>query len=179
MERKFDFVEVTLDTDYNIIREIYRLHKEQANRLFDLSCKINTDEKIMDTIKNRLEYDIVLLAIDKDTKQYAGCISFCNMKIYNNTIIDCDVHPVISKKYWGNNSRNLIEDCYKFVEDNWLPINRLTAKVPSNNYGVIKLLKDVGFKIEGTCKDVYIFKDKNGNNKFYNQLIYSDINRRK
>jgi len=180
MERKFDFVEVTLDAkDYDKIKEVYRLHKEQANKLFDLSCKISTDEKIMELIKDRIEYDTVLLAIDKDTNKYAGCITFYDMKIYNNMIVNTEVHPVISKKYWGPNSRTLIEDCYKFVEENWLPINRIEAKVPSNNYGVIKLLKDVGFKVEGTCRNKYIFKDKNGEEKFYNQLIYSDIDRRK
>ena len=102
-----------------------------------------------------------------------------DIKVYNNTIVNAEVHPVISKKYWGNLSRQIIEDAYKFVKDNWLPINRLTAKVPSNAFGVIKLLKDVGFKVEGTLKNFYIFKDKNGDNKYYNQLIYSDINRRK
>lgn len=179
MERKFDFVEVTLDSDYNLIKEVYRLHKEQSYKLFDLSCKITSDEDIMDLIKNRIEYDEVLLAIDKDTNKYAGCITFCDIKIYNNMIVNAEVHPVISKRYWGAQSREIIENCYKFVEENWLPINRLEARVPSHNFGVIKLLKDVGFKIEGTCKNRYIFKDKDGKEKFYNQLIYSDINRRK
>lgn len=179
MERKFDFVEVTLESDYDMIKEVYRLHKEQCNKLFDLSSKINTDEKIMDLIKDRIEYDEVLLAIDKDTNKYAGCITFHNLRVYDNIIVNAEVHPVISKKYWGPNSRKLIEDCYKFVKENWLPINRLEARVPAHNFGVIKLLKDVGFSIEGTCRNRYIFKDKNGNNKFYNQLIYSDVNRRK
>lgn len=180
MELKFDFIKVTLEPeDYNKFKEVYRLHKEQSNKLFDLSCGISTDEDIMDLIKDRIEYDTVLLVVDKTTNQYAGCISFTNVKIYNDTIVDCNVHPVICKRYWGKDSRQIIEDAYKFVEENWKPINRLTAKVPSNNLGVIKLLKDVGFKIEGTLKNFYIFKDKNGIDKYYNQLVYSDINRRK
>ena len=37
-QRKFDFIKVTLEPeDYDKVKEIYRLHKEQANRLFDLS----------------------------------------------------------------------------------------------------------------------------------------------
>ena len=180
MERKFDFVEVTLEPEkYDMIKEVYRLHKEQANKLFDLSCKIDTNEKIMNMLKDRIEYDIVLLAVDTTTGKYAGCITFHDIRIYNNVIVDVEVHPVISKLYWGKDSRKLIEDCYKFVEDNWLPLHRVTARVPSNAFGVIKLLKDVGFKVEGTLRDYYIFKDKNGNDKYYNQLIYSDINRRK
>lgn len=179
-QRKFDFIKVTLEPeDYDKVKEIYRLHKEQANRLFDLSGWIKEDSDIITMIKDRIKYDEVLLAIDKETGKYGGCISFCDIRIYNNVIVDAEVHPVISKKYWGKGSRQLIEDVYKFMEDNWLPINRLTAKVPANNFGVIKLLKDVGFKIEGTIKDYYIYKDKNGNDKYYNQLIYSDINRRR
>lgn len=179
MEQKFDFVEVTLDSDYNLIKEVYRLHKEQSYKLFDLSCKISSDEDIMDLIKDRIQYDEVLLAIDTSNGNYAGCITFHNLCVYDKMIVNAEVHPVISKKYWGADSRHIIEDCYKFVEKNWLPINRLEARVPSHNFGVIKLLKDVGFKIEGTCKNRYIFKDKDGVEKFYNQLIYSDVNRRK
>lgn len=52
MERKYDFIEVTLDNDnYKFIKEIYRLYKEQANKIFDLACGISTDEDIMDYIK--------------------------------------------------------------------------------------------------------------------------------
>lgn len=179
-QRKFDFVKVTLEPeDYDKIKEIYRLHKEQGSKLFDLSCWVKSDDDLINMIKDRIEYDEVLLAIDKETGRYAGCITFHDVRIYNDIIVDAEVHPVISKKYWGKTSRELIEDAYKFVEDNWLPINRLTARVPSNCFGVIKLLKDVGFKVEGTLKDYYVFKDKNGNDKYYNQLIYSDINRRK
>lgn len=179
-QRKFDFIKVTLEPeDYDKIKEVYRLHKEQHNKLFDLSCWVKSDDDLINMIKDRIEYDEVLLAIDTETNRYAGCITFHDVRVYNDTIIDAEVHPVISKKYWGKDSRRLIEDAYKFVEENWLPINRLTARVPSNAFGVIKLLKDVGFKIEGTLNKYYVFKDKNGLDKYYNQLIYSDINRRK
>lgn len=179
-QRKFDFVKVSLEPeDYDKIKEVYRLHKEQCSKLFDLSSWVKSDEDIMNMIKDRIEYDEVILAIDKDNGRYAGCITFHNLRVYNNTIVDAEVHPVISKRYWGKSSRYLIEDAYKFVEEHWLPINRLTARVPSNAFGVIKLLKDVGFKVEGTLRDYYIFKDKNGEDKYYNQLVYSDINRRK
>lgn len=179
-QRKFDFVKVTLEPDdYDKVKEVYRLHKEQFNKLFDLSSWVKTDDDLINMIKDRIEYDEVLLAIDTTTGRYAGCITFHDVRVCDDTIVDAEVHPVVSKRYWGQSSRDLIEDAYKFVETNWLPINRLTARVPSHNFGVIKLLKDVGFKVEGTLKDYYVFKDKNGENKYYNQLIYSDINRRK
>ena len=179
MEQKYDFVEVTLDTDYDMIKEVYRLHKEQANKLFDITSKISTDEDIMKLIKDRIEYCTVLLVYDKEARRYAGCFTFEGIVVHNDKIIRMEVHPIISKKYWGKQSRDIIEACYKFIEEYWYPVERIEAFVPAHNFGVIKLLKDVGFTIEGTLKNRLIYKDKNGNEKYYNQLVYSDINRRK
>lgn len=53
-------------------------------------------------------------------------------------------------------------------------LNRLEAFVPSNNFGIIKLLKDVGFKIEGTLKNRLLFKNKKGEPTHYNELVYSN-----
>lgn len=176
-QKQFDFEEVTLDTkDYNKVKEIYRLHKEQSYKIFDLSSNISTDEDIMDYVKSHIEYNTVLLALDITNNEYAGCVILEDPKIYNNDIINIKVHLVVRKKYWGKSSRNLIFDCYKFLKDNMKPINRMECTVPSNNYGIIKLLKDVGFKIEGTMKNRLLFKDKNGKEKLYNELIYSNLN---
>lgn len=179
MEQKYDFVEVTLDTDYDMIKEVYRLHKEQANKLFDITSKISSDEDIMRLVKDRIEYSTVLLVRDNEASRFAGCFTFEGIVVHNDKIVKMEVHPIISKKYWGKQSRDIIEACYKFIEKYWYPVERIEAFVPSNNFGVIKLLKDVGFTIEGTLKNRLIYKDKNGNEKYYNQLVYSDINRRK
>ena len=177
MEQKFDFVQVTSEPNhYELIKELYRLHKEQANKLFDLSCGIETDEDILDVVKSAVDNDVVLMAIDKTTDRYAGCFIFDDMRIYNDEIISCDVHIVISKKYWGKNSRLIIKECYKFLNDNMKPIKRMGCSVPSNNLGIIKLLKDVGFKIEGTCKGKLIYKNKSGIPTLYNELCYSNLN---
>ena len=50
MEPKYDFVEVTLDGDYEMVKEVYRLHKEQAKKIFDFSCGISTDEEILSNL---------------------------------------------------------------------------------------------------------------------------------
>ena len=51
--RKYDFVEVTLEPeDYDKVKEVYRLHKEQASKIFNLASGISTDEDIMECIKN-------------------------------------------------------------------------------------------------------------------------------
>ena len=57
--RKYDFVEVTLEPDdYEKVKEVYRLHKEQANKLFSLSSGVSSDEDIMQVIKNDIENNI-------------------------------------------------------------------------------------------------------------------------
>ena len=175
MEPKFDFVEVTLESGYEMIKEIYRLHKEQARKIFDLSCGISTDEDIMDYVKDKVEYDVVLLAVDKKTNDYAGCIILEDIRMFDDKISKLNVHLVVNKKYWGKNSRQIINDCFDFVKENMKPIVRIEAFVPANNFGIIKLLKDVGFKVEGTLKKRLVFNNKNNIPTYYNELVYSKI----
>lgn len=176
MERKFDFVSVTLEPkDYDKVKEVYRLHKEQANKIFDLSCNISTSEDIMDYVKDKVEYEIVLLAVDKATGNYAGTLILEDITFFNGKIVKANVHLVISKKYWGKQSREIINECEEFVKNNMKPINRLEAYVPSNNYAIIKLLKDVGFRVEGTLKRRLVFNNKKGEPTYYNELVYSKI----
>lgn len=177
MEQKFDFVEVTLEPkDYDKVKEVYRLHKEQSNKIFSLASGIKTDEDIIDCIEYDIENNLVLLAIDKTNNKYAGVITLDNMSIYNDRIVSCGVHIIISKKYWGKDSRQIINDCYKYAKNNMKPVDRVECFVPSNNFGIIKLLKDVGFKIEGTLKNRLIFYNKKGVPTYYNELVYSNTN---
>ena len=177
MEQKFDFVEVTLKPeDYDKVKEVYRLHKEQARKIFDLSCGISTDEEIMDYVKNKIEYEVVLLAVDTDNNNYAGVVIFEDICFFEGEITKANVHIVVNKKYWGKNSRQIIFDCYKYMSENMKPVKRLEAFVPANNFGIIKLLKDVGFKVEGTLRNRVIFKNKNDIPTYYNELIYSNLN---
>ena len=175
--RKYDFVEVTLEPDdYEKVKEVYRLHKEQASKIFSLSSGISSDEDIMERIKYKIENDIILLAIDTTTGRYASAITFDNIRIYNGKILSMGVHIVVGKRYWGPESRKIIFDCYEYLKENMKPIKRLEAFVPSNNFGIIKLLKDVGFKIEGTLKNRVVYKNKEGIPTCYNHLVYSKLN---
>lgn len=113
MEQKYDFVEVTLEPNhYELVKEIYRLHKEQANKLFDLSSGIDTDEDILDMINDNISNNVVLIVIDRENSRYAGCLIFDCIKLFDGEIINCGVHIVISKRYWGKESRRIIKDCF-------------------------------------------------------------------
>jgi RimJ/RimL family protein N-acetyltransferase len=52
----------------------------------------------------------------------------------------------------------------------------MECTVPSNNFGIIKLLKDVGFRIEGTMKNRLVFNNRNNVPTLYNELMYSNLN---
>ena len=52
----------------------------------------------------------------------------------------------------------------------------MECTVPSNNFGIIKLLKDVGFRIEGTMKNRLVFNNRNNIPTLYNELMYSNLN---
>lgn len=175
--RKYDFVEVTLEPeDYEKVKEVYRLHKEQASKIFNLASGISTDEDIMERIKYDIENNLVILAIDKHSGRYSAVITYDNITIFDGKIANMGVHIIIGKRYWGPESRNIIFEAYKYMKENMKPIKRLEAFVPSNNFGIIKLLKDVGFKIEGTLRDRVVYKNKDGIPTYYNELVYSKLN---
>ena len=177
MEQKFDFVEVTLDpSDYERVKEVYRLHKEQAHKLFDLTSGISTNDDIMDYIKDKIEYNVVLLGIDNTTGKYGGVVILEDFHFFNDEISSVRCHLVVSKKYWGKDSRQFILNCYSYLNNNMKRIRRMECSVPSNNYCIIKLLKDVGFKVEGTMKNKLVFLNKLDKPKYYNELMYSNLN---
>lgn len=175
--RKYDFVEVTLEPeDYEKVKEVYRLHKEQANKIFSLSSGITTDEDIMECIRDNILDNIVMLAVDTTNNKYAAMIGCDDVVVMDNKIVNMKCHIVVSKKYWGPESRKIIFDWFDYIKRNMKPINRLEAFVPSHNFGIIKLLKDVGFEIEGTLKNRVVYKNKNGVPTYYNELVYSKTN---
>ena len=176
--RKFDFEEVTLEPeDYEKVKEVYRLHKEQAKRIFSLSSGIESDKDIMECIRDNIRDNIVLLAKDvTNNNRYAAMVGFDDIVVHDGVIVNMKCHIVVNKKYWGQESRKIIFDLYEYLKENMKPIKRLEAFVPSNNFGIIKLLKDVGFKIEGTLKNRVIYNNKDGIPTYYNELVYSKLN---
>lgn len=54
-------------------------------------------------------------------------------------------------------------------------IRKFIATVPQCGYGIIKLLKDLGFQHEGTMKENLVYLDKNNNPKLYDELVYGLI----
>lgn len=151
------------------IQEVYRMLKDQEKKIFDLSWYQDNPGGVMDYVEEQVSKGNVFVA--KCDDDICGMFILENPREYNGRILFCDIHCAIRKKYWGQEARNICNTFKNFLK--YSNINRLIANVPQCGYGVIKLLKNIGFKHEGTVKRVLVFKDKNGNEKLYDSLIYA------
>lgn len=156
----------------NEITEIYRMLKDQERKIFDLSW-YDMDGDIMNYLESMVRDNSVFI-IKKDNDICAFFI-LENPRTFNDIILRVDVHTAVRKKYWGKQSRDIMNTFKEYLFSRY-KIKKIIASVPQCGYGVIKLLKDIGFKHEGTLKQALIFKDKNNNPKFYDELIYSLTN---
>lgn len=173
--KEFEFIPITFEKEnLEYIEEIYRLHKDQQRKIFDLGCNIND---IMDYVEYKIKDNsaVVLACVDKSNGVVAGVITLESIRFFKNEIARCNVHIVVCRKYWGKTSREIIFQSYKWIDKNLKPIHRMEARVPANNFGVIKLLKDVGFKVEGTARKTLIFLDKHNQPKYYDELLFGRI----
>lgn len=173
--KQFDFIPITFEKEnLEYIQEIYRLHKDQKRKIFDLGCGIHD---VMDYVEYKIKDNsaVVLVAVDKSNGQVGGVVTLDGLRYFKNDIARCNVHIVVCRKYWGKSSREIIFQVYDWLDKNLKPIHRMEARVPANNYGVIKLLKDVGFKVEGTARQTLIFMDRNNNPKYYDEIIFGRV----
>ena len=151
------------------IQEIYRMFKDQERKIFPLTTYFNGGS-VMDLVEDMCENDFVFLI--KEDEVPCGVFVLESPQVFNNIITRVDVHCAIRRPFWGAKAREICRMFKDYLYNNY-PIKKLIAEVPQCGYGVIKLLKDIGFKHEGTMKDATIYNDKNGNPKFYDALIYS------
>lgn len=176
--KTFDFVVVKYDKAYyNFIEEIYRLHKDQKRKIFDLACGIETDDDIIDYIKSKFNKPNTFVFVALDGDKVAATIIMENICLFNDKIIRCEGHIVVCRRYWGKSSRDILNQFFKTMDrefDN--SIGRYEVYVPANNFGIIKLIKDVGFKCEGTMKNRLVFENKHGKPTLYDELLFSRTN---
>lgn len=153
------------------IKEIYRMFKDQERKIFDLTTYFN-NTSVMDLVQLMCEEDFVFLIKEEGTP----CAVFVldNPRVFGELISRINIHTAIRRPFWGSKAREICHVFKSFLHEHYL-IKKIIAEVPQCGYGVIKLLKDMGFKHEGTMKEACIYKDKNGKPKFYDALIYSLI----
>lgn len=158
--------------DEPFIQEVYRLLKDQENKIFDLVC--GNKDYVLDYTEQSIKNGMVFIALDKDNSP-CGFFMLDDVVGYKNNIHSCNLHCAIGKRSWGKNSRLICKRFLDYLADNFPPIKRLVASVPQHNFVVVKLLKDMGFKHEGTLKSNLVFPDKFGNEKYYDELIYTIV----
>jgi len=153
------------------ISEVYRLLKDQENKIFDLSVG---DMNIMDYVQYHVQKNKIYVIIDNED---VVCAFFMleHIKPIGNIILSAELHCAVRKHCWGKRSRDLGQYMLDYLKENLPPLKRLVAFVPQHNFGVVKLLKDLKFKHEGTLKSNLVFKNKLGQEKYYDELIYSII----
>ena len=166
----YEVIQVKWEPNYqDDIKEIYRMFKDQERKIFPLTS-FDDGTNVMDMIEYIITEDYVFLIKENGTP----CATFVldNPYTFQDIITKINIHTAIRRPYWGTKAREICRYFVQFLNDTFL-IKKLIAQVPQCGYGVIKLLKDLGFKHEGTMKEATLYKDKNGNPKFYDELIYS------
>jgi len=154
----------------NEIELVYKMFKDQEHRIFDLSAYDNYGS-VMDIVEDTITNDTVFVVVNSDGYLVASFI-LEDAILYQDIILEVKLHCAIRRPFWGSVSRDICRAMKQYLDDNYT-IKKLIAEVPQCKYGIIKLLKDIGFKHEGTLKECTIYKDKNNNPKFYDKLIYT------
>lgn len=170
---KYNIIKVSWSPAYSKeIEEIYRMLRDQEHKIFDLSW-YDMGGDLLNYVEARIKEDAVFVI----TKDDDICAFFIleNPRLFQDIITRVDVHTAVRKKYWGKTSREIMNTFRDYLFSNY-KIKKVIASVPQCGYGVIKLLKDIGFRHEGTLKQALLFLDKNNKPKYYDELIYSLTN---
>lgn len=174
---KIDFIPFRFTPeDGRYVEEMYRLCKDQERKLFDATADT---EDFVGFIERCLSQpnSLYLAAVNTDTDKVCAIFSLENIIYYKDIILEANQHVVFARHSWGKKAREIISRYFLYLDENLKPLKRLVACVPQHNFGVIKLLKDVGFKLEGTMQERLIYPDREGKLKFYNELMYAKVNK--
>lgn len=166
----YEVIQVKWEPQYQEdIKEIYRMFKDQERKIFDLTTYFD-NTSIMDLVQDMCQNDFVFLV--RSDSQPCAVFVLDGLQVYKNIIARVNIHCAVRRPFWGQKAREICRYFREYLHENFL-IKKIVAEVPQCGYGVIKLLKDMGFKHEGTMKEASIYNDKNNVPKFYDVLIYS------
>lgn len=163
-------IEWTKD-DEPLIEEMVKMFEAQKRLIFDITFWESGGD-VRRFCSNCILDSVVFAIKDKVNNKLAAIFILENIRPYKNIIINANLHCVVNKLYWGKISREICELFREYLDAQY-NINKLTACVPQCCYGVIKLLKDIGFKHEATCKKCLLYYNKNNKPKLYDDLVYT------
>lgn len=151
------------------IEAVYQMFKDQEHRIFDLTL-YNNNGSVMDIVEDTINNDrVFVVATDNDIM---ASFILEDAVMFGDIITEVNLHCAIRRPYWGKQSRDICLAMKDFLDEHYT-IKKLIAEVPQCKYGIIKLLKDIGFKHEGTLKECLLYLDRNKEPKWYDKLIYT------
>ena len=154
------------------IEEIYQMYKDQERRIFDLSIYTNGGT-VLDRVQDAIENDVVFIV--KDDENIVATFTLEGAIMFGDIIVEMKFHMAVRRTHWGRESREICKTIKEYLLK-WYRFKKLICEVPQCKYGVIKLLKDMGLKHEGTLKSCLPYLDKNNIPKWYDKLIYTLTN---
>lgn len=154
------------------IEEIYQMYKDQERRIFDLSIYTNGGT-VLDRVQDAIENDVVFIV--KDDENIVATFTLEDAIMFGDIIVEMKFHMAVRRTHWGRESREICKTIKEYLLK-WYRFKKLICEVPQCKYGVIKLLKDMGLKHEGTLKSCLPYLDKNNVPKWYDKLIYTLTN---
>lgn len=175
MENKYNIYTIEWSPEYEKeIEAIYKMFKDQEHRIFDLTAYDNGGT-VMDMVQRTIEEDRVFV-VASDNGDIMASFILEDAVMFQDIITEVKLHCAIRRQYWGKMSRDICKS-FKDILDTHYKIKKLIAEVPQCKYGIIKLLKDIGFVHEGTLKECLLYPDKNNVPKWYDKLIYTSTRR--
>lgn len=153
------------------IQEIYRMYKDQQNKIFDLTF-YDQYQDVMEYVEDAVKSGGMFVVKNNEDDICAFFTFDSNPDTFGEVITKANIHMAIRRKFWGKTSRDICKEFLDYLARNYY-IKKIIAEVPQCGYGVIKLLKDLNFTHEGTLKQCLLYKDRNNKPKWYDQLIYS------
>lgn len=127
-------------------------------------------EEVLENLKWRISTDEMIAVELKKTHKMIG-----NVYLGNRECENIEIGYVFNKNYWGKGyakeaCMSLIESCFKNG------IHRIYAECDPNNSNSWRLLESLGFVKEAHLKkNVYFWKDENGNPIWKDTYIYSKL----
>lgn len=153
------------------IQEIYRMYKDQQNKIFDLTF-YDQYQDVMEYVEDAVKSGGMFVVKNNEDDICAFFTFDSNPDTFGEVITKANIHMAIRRKFWGKTSRDICKEFIEYLNRSYY-IKKIIAEVPQCGYGVIKLLKDLNFTHEGTLKQCLLYKDRNNKPKWYDQLIYS------
>lgn len=154
------------------IEYIYQMYKDQERRIFDLS--IYTDGgTVLDRVQDAIQNDVVFIV--KNDENIVATFTLEDAIMFGDIIVEMKFHMAVRRTHWGKESRAICKAIKEYLLKRY-NFKKIICEVPQCKYGVIKLLKDMGLKHEGTLKSCLPYLDKNNVPKWYDKLIYTLTN---